>query len=102
MDLAIEALAGAIVVVVIQWLAQTRRPYIAGLVPLFPTFALIAHYLVGTQRGPDDPKQTIHFGIWSLIPYLVYLVALYILVDRYRLSIALGLAVLVGWDRRRS
>jgi uncharacterized membrane protein (GlpM family) len=27
-----------------------KNYYLAGLVPLFPTFALIAHYIVGSER----------------------------------------------------
>jgi len=85
MELIVKALAGAVVVVIIQLLSQTRRAYVAGLIPLFPTFALISHYIVGTQRTVVDLKETILFGMFSLIPYFVYLVALYFLVDKFRL-----------------
>ena len=47
--------------ILIQVLARTKNAYVAGLVPLFPTFALIAHYPVGTQRGTTELKQTIQF-----------------------------------------
>ena len=93
MDLLLKALAGAAIVVLIQVLARTRNAYVAGLVPLFPTFALIAHYLVGTQRGTTELKQTIRFGMWSLVPYFVYLLVLYLLVDRLTLSLSLVVAV---------
>ena len=68
----------------------------AGLVPLFPTFALIAHYIVGKGRSVDDLKTTIVFGMWSIIPYFVYLATLYVLVDRLRLEASLALAA-VAW-----
>jgi len=93
MDLALKAFAGAAVVVVIQLLARSKHVYLAGLVPLFPTFALVAHYFVGTQRGTHDLKQTIRFGMWSLLPYWIYLAVLYVLVDRWPLPLALGTAV---------
>nr|WP_232239923.1 GlpM family protein [Pseudomonas alkylphenolica] len=85
---------GAAVVVILAALAKTRNYYIAGLVPLFPTFALIAHYIVGKERSLEDLKTTILFGMWSIIPYLVYLMALYLLVDRLRLEASLALATL--------
>ena len=47
MQLFIKALIGAGVVVLIQLLTRSQNYYIAGLVPLFPTFALISHYMVG-------------------------------------------------------
>lgn len=67
-----------------------------GLVPLFPTFALIAHYIVGKGRSIADLKTTILFGMWSIIPYFVYLATLYVLVDRLRLEASLALAT-VAW-----
>lgn len=64
--------------------------------PLFPTFALIAHYIVGKGRSITDLKTTILFGMWSIIPYFVYLATLYVLVDRLRLEASLALAT-VAW-----
>ncbi len=89
-----KALIGAAVVVLLAVLSKTRNYYIAGLVPLFPTFALFAHYIVGKGRSLDDLKTTIVFGMWSIIPYFVYLAALYLLVERFRLETSLALAAL--------
>lgn len=96
MDLIFKAALGAGVVVILAMLAKTRNYYIAGLVPLFPTFALIAHYIVGKGRSVDDLKTTIVFGMWSVIPYLVYLGTLYVMVDRLRLEASLAVAA-VAW-----
>lgn len=96
MDLILKAAFGAAVVIILAILAKTKNYYIAGLVPLFPTFALIANYIVGKGRSVDDLKTTIVFGMWSIIPYFVYLAALYVLVDRLRLEASLALAA-VAW-----
>ncbi|ATB64369.1 GlpM family protein [Pseudomonas mosselii] len=96
MDLVFKAALGAGVVVLLAILAKTRNYYIAGLVPLFPTFALIAHYIVGKGRSLADLKSTILFGMWSIIPYFVYLATLYLLVERMRLEASLALAT-VAW-----
>ena len=96
MDLILKASLGAAVVVLLALLSKTRNYYIAGLVPLFPTFALIAHYIVGKGRSLEDLKATILFGMWSIIPYFVYLATLYVLVDRLRLEASLALAT-VAW-----
>ncbi|MBF8732088.1 MULTISPECIES: GlpM family protein [Pseudomonas] len=92
----LKASLGAAVVVLLALLSKTRNYYIAGLVPLFPTFALIAHYIVGKGRSLADLKTTILFGMWSIIPYFVYLTTLYVLVDRLRLEASLALAT-VAW-----
>ena len=96
MDLIFKAALGAAVVVILAMLAKTRNYYIAGLVPLFPTFALIAHYIVGKGRSVDDLKTTIVFGMWSIIPYFIYLATLYVMVDRMRLEASLAVAA-VAW-----
>ena len=96
MDLIFKALLGAAVVLLIAALSKTKNYYIAGLVPLFPTFALIAHYIVGKGRSIDDLKTTIVFGMWSIIPYFVYLATLYVMVDRMRLEASLAVAA-VAW-----
>jgi len=95
MDLALKALLGAITVIIIQLLAQSKSFFIAGLAPLFPTFALITHYIVGSQRGSSDLKETILFGILSFIPYFFYMISLYFFVDRLALVTALIAATLV-------
>ncbi|MBC8450461.1 MAG: GlpM family protein [Chloroflexi bacterium] len=109
MKLFIRALAGAAVVVIISLLSRTKNYYVAGLVPLFPTFALISHYVIGTERTVHELKETILFGMCSLLPYLAYLTALYWLVDRLKLELALvgavacwvvaAIVLIVLWNR---
>lgn len=89
-----KAALGAAVVIILAALSKTKNYYIAGLVPLFPTFALIAHYIVGKNRSLDDLKTTVLFGMWSIIPYFIYLATLYLMLDRLRLELSLAAAVL--------
>ncbi len=56
---------------------KTKNYAIAGLVPLFPTFALIAHYIVASERGIEALRATIVFGMWSILPYFIYLLSLW-------------------------
>jgi len=91
MSLFLKCMMGAIAVLIIALLSKTKNFYIAGLVPLFPTFALIAHYIVGTERSSADLRTTALFGLWSLVPYAVYLLAV------WWLSVRLPLAATLGW-----
>jgi membrane protein GlpM len=97
MNLLAKTLVGALMVLLIGLLARTRNYYVAGLLPLFPTFALMAHYIVGSERGAADLKATITFGMWAVVPYLAYLGSLYGLIDRLRLVPAL-LVALLAWS----
>lgn len=94
MALLLKCLLGAAAVLVIALLARTRNFYIAGLVPLFPTFALIAHYIVGSERSAADLRTTALFGLASLLPYAVYLGVVAWLALRMSLPATLGLATL--------
>ncbi|GAB3658079.1 GlpM family protein [Ramlibacter alkalitolerans] len=96
LSLVLKALIGAAAVLLIALLSKSRSFYIAGMVPLFPTFALIAHYIVGSERSAADLRQTALFGLWSLFPYAVYLGLVYVLSVRTTLLATLGGATL-GW-----
>lgn len=51
LSLFLKCILGAVVVLLISILSKSKAFYIAGLVPLFPTFALIAHVIVSQQQG---------------------------------------------------
>jgi len=92
----LKSLLGASAVLVIALMSKTSNFFVAGLVPLFPTFALIAHYIVGSERSTADLRATALFGLWSLIPYAVYLLMVYVLSTRTSLATTLLLAT-AGW-----
>ncbi|MBV4369213.1 GlpM family protein [Erwinia phyllosphaerae] len=93
MGLILKAALGALIVVLISLLSRTRSYYLAGLLPLFPTFALIAHYIVASERGTEALRATIIFGMWAIIPYFIYLLTLWYFVGMMKLPLALGSAV---------
>ncbi|KGY10084.1 GlpM family protein [Vibrio sinaloensis] len=90
-----KSLLGAGAVVLIALLSKSKSFYIAGLVPLFPTFALIAHFIVGSERNMEELRLTALFGLYSLLPYASYLIAVYYLSYRWSLIPTLGGATLV-------
>lgn len=96
LSLFLKSLLGAAAVLIIAAFSKSKVFYIAGLVPLFPTFALIAHVIVAQEKGAEALRQTALFGIWSLIPYFIYLLLVYVLAERLPLWGCLGAAGL-GW-----
>lgn len=90
--LLLKCLLGAVAVLLIALLSRSSSFFVAGLVPLFPTFALIAHAIVGSERSAADLQTTALFGLWSLLPYAVYLLAVYWLSPRLALFPALAAA----------
>lgn len=91
-SLFLKSLIGAAAVLLIALLSRSKSFFIAGLVPLFPSFALIAHYIVGTERSMADLRVTALFGLFSLLPYAAYLLAVYYLSFRFSLTGTLSIA----------
>ena len=94
--LVFKSLLGALVVLVIAVLSKSKLFYIAGLVPLFPTFALIAHVIVAQDKGTMALQKTALFGLWALIPYFIYLLLVYVFATKFSLAWVLGLAT-IAW-----
>ena len=100
---------GAAVVLLISILSKSKAFYIAGLVPLFPTFALIAHVIVSQEQGAEALRRTALFGLWSLIPYFIYLLMVYILATKLSMWSCLSVAticwviaaagLIYGWNK---
>lgn len=91
-SLFLKCLIGAAAVLLIALLSKSKSFFIAGLVPLFPSFALIAHYIVGTDRSMADLRVTAMFGLFSLLPYAAYLLAVYYFSFRFSLAGTLSMA----------
>ncbi|POB29117.1 hypothetical protein CRN47_01655 [Vibrio vulnificus] len=94
-SLFLKSLLGAAAVIIIALLSKSKNFYIAGLVPLFPTFALIAHFIVGSERSMEELRQTALFGLWSLLPYAAYLAAVYYFSYRFSLVTTLSAATVI-------
>ncbi|WP_092748374.1 GlpM family protein [Acinetobacter boissieri] len=104
----LKCMLGAVMVLVLSMLSKSKSFYIAGLIPLFPTFTLIAQLIVFQEQGAQALQKTALFGLWSLIPYTVYLWLIYMLSTRVSLLACLGFAtcawivaagvLLYGWS----
>ncbi|MFM2587919.1 GlpM family protein [Vibrio sp. TBV020] len=88
----LKCLLGSAAVLLIALLSKSKSFYIAGLVPLFPTFALIAHYVVGSERSMEALRETALFGLYSLLPYAAYLISVYYFSYRFSLMNTLSMA----------
>ena len=85
MEYLLKGSIGAGVVILIAALSNTRFFFLSGLLPLFPTFALMAHILSYQEQGAAAVKSVIGFGLLSIIPYVTYLLSVMFLIDRFGL-----------------
>jgi membrane protein GlpM len=91
----IRAFLGALIVWIIIPLSRSKNYFIAGLVPLFPVFGLIAHVIVYGQTGVAGVKETALFGMFALLPYLAYLGGMFISLRHLSFYRSMALSVVV-------
>lgn len=90
------ATIGALVATSLAVLARLNLYYLMGLVPLFPAFALIAHVTAATSGQAINMRIAAIFGLYALIPYACYLIAIITLSHTWSASMAIALG-LVAW-----
>ncbi len=88
-----SGLAGAFVAILIAVLARSHFYVLAGLAPLFPTFALFAHFLTYQSGGEERVREVALFGAFSVLPYLAYILVLYFSLPflGFKIGVSLGL-----------
>lgn len=94
MYVAFKCLIGALIMLVIHFLAQTRHYYAAGLVLMLPAISLPTYYFMHVERGAAAVRDTALFGMLSVLAYLAFLGALYLC--EKRLPIVQSMAVSLG------
>ena len=92
MDVVWKGSLGGLVTALIV-LASKRGNILPGILPLAPTFAVIALLAVGSKGDSVGFKDACLAGAKTIPAYVVFLAACYFLVDRmdYRLAILGGL-----------
>ena len=86
---------GGVVTALIVWLSK-RGDTLPGILPLFPTFAIIALIVVGAKGSAEGFKEASMAGVKTIPAYVAFLIACYFAIDHmdYRLAIVAGL---VAW-----
>lgn len=98
LELALKAALGAILVVVIGLLSKSAWYAVAGIAPLFPTFAIVAHVTMHRhkERTRDDLVSSVDTGLGALPVYLAYVLTVYLAVGYFSLGMSI-LASLLLW-----
>lgn len=93
MDILWKGAIGGVVTGLIVWLSK-RGNVLPGILPLFPTFALIALYLVGTKGDTRGFQQACGAAVKTIPAYLAFLIVCYLCIQRvnFRMALVLGLA----------
>jgi membrane protein GlpM len=95
MELVWKGTVGGLVTALIVWLSK-RGDTLPGILPLFPTFAVIALIVVGAKGELSGFKEAGWAGVKTIPAYLAFLIVCIFAVEHmdYRLAIAAGL---VAW-----
>jgi uncharacterized membrane protein (GlpM family) len=92
MDIVWKAIVGGLVTAAIALLSR-RGNVLPGILPLFPTFAVIALLLVGAKGDNAGFREACMAGAKTIPAYLAFLAACYFAVGHvdYRIALAGGL-----------
>ena len=93
MEMVWKGIVGGLITAAIVWLSK-RGNTLPGILPLFPTFALIALLVVGAKNDQDGFRQACVAGAKTIPAYLAFLAVCYFAVGRvdYRVALLGGLA----------
>ena len=93
MDIVWKGVLGGLVTALIVWLSK-RGNVLPGILPLAPTFAIIALLAVGAKGDAGGFKTACLAGLKTIPAYVIFLVGCYFLIDKldYRVAILGGLA----------
>jgi uncharacterized membrane protein (GlpM family) len=94
MDIVWKAIVGGLVTVAIAFLSR-RGNVLPGILPLFPTFAVIALLIVGAKGDNAGFREACMAGAKTIPAYLAFLAICYFAVSHvdYRIALAGGLVM---------
>jgi uncharacterized membrane protein (GlpM family) len=95
MEIIWKGIVGGLVTAAIVWLSR-RGNTLPGILPLFPTFAVIALLVVGAKNDNAGFREACIAGAKTVPAYLAFLAVCYFAVDRldYRIAVLGGL---IAW-----
>ena len=94
MDILWKSIIGGVVTGLIAWLSK-KGNVLPGILPLFPTFTLIALYIIGTKGDTRGFQQTCSAAMRTIPAYLAFVVACYLSIEKvtFRAALLLGLVI---------
>ena len=96
MYVAFKCLIGALIMLAVHYLAQTKHYYAAGLVLMLPAVSLPTYFFMHVERGAEAVQVTALFGMLSVFAYLAFLIGLYWAEKRFPIVLSTAIA-LAAW-----
>jgi len=91
----LKSIIGGMVSGGISVLGQTQYYLLSGILPFFPTFALVASMTAQQTGDVSHVKSMALFMTFAVIPIIGFNVALFLLVDKYSFLTSIGMALMV-------
>lgn len=94
MDIVVKAALGGLLIAVLLLVARGREYTISGLLVSVPAVSLYTWWWIGVEHGTAAVREAVRAAMWSAVPWVAYLGAVYLLAGKMPLWAALGLGVL--------
>lgn len=92
MDIVWKGIIGGLMTALIAWLAK-RGNILPGIMPLFPTFILMALVFVGSKGDFKGFQQTVGAAFKSIPAYMIFLLVCYFGVQQWDFKAALAVGL---------
>jgi len=89
LDILIKAILGGVLIAVLLSFARRGQYIITGLLVSLPAVSLYTWWWIGKGEGPKALRTAVQAAIWSAIPWVTYLVVVYLLAGRLPLWLTL-------------
>ena len=91
----IIGLLGAVVTILIAVVSRGNFYLLSALIPFFPTFSLIAYFMVHQRGNIEELGNVIQFNLISLAPFIAFAVTMYVLHTMMGFYSAIALSLLI-------
>jgi len=92
-DILIKAFLGGLLIAVLLTLARRGQYLITGLLISVPAVSLYTWWWIGREEGAEALRAALRAAMWSAVPWVMYLLVVYLLAGRLPLWLSLGCGV---------
>lgn len=89
----LKFIIGGSFILLISYIGKTKNSYISGLAVLFPIVSIVGYYFLSANISVKALKNVILFSLFSIPALIVFLIILYITIDKFSFFTSVVLSI---------